>query len=124
MVIPGGKYLYINHLPKINKINLVREDSHNKETLQEIKKILDGRKLDFLFIDGDHTYTGVKRDFELYKQLVRKGGIIAFHDIAPHSLETKCEVNKFWNEIKNNYEYQEFVEDWKQNWAGIGLIKV
>lgn len=106
------------------KIYLLREDSHNIKTLDKTKDILGNKKLDFLFIDGDHTYDGVKRDFELYKSLVRKGGIIAFHDIAPHPPKTKCEVSKFWNEIKINYKYKEFVEDWKQNWAGIGLIRI
>jgi len=38
---------------------------------------------DFLFIDGDHTYEGVEGDFEMYSPLVRRGGIIAFHDIVP-----------------------------------------
>jgi len=49
---------------------------------------LNGEPLDFLFIDGDHTYEGVKRDFEMYSPLVRNGGIIAFHDIVKHPPET------------------------------------
>lgn len=131
--LPGGRFgggyprfkipLYKSFAKNKQIINLIRQDSHNIKTLQKIKDILGDRKIDFLFIDGDHTYEGVKRDFELYSQLVRKGGIIAFHDIAPHPPETKCEVSKFWNEIKKKYEYREFVEDWEQNWAGIGLIK-
>ena len=34
----------------------------------------------FLFIDGDHRYEGVKKDFELYSPKVKVDGIIAFHD--------------------------------------------
>jgi hypothetical protein len=30
--------------------------------------------VDFLFIDGDHTYEGVKKDFEMYSPLVRREG--------------------------------------------------
>jgi hypothetical protein len=37
-------------------------------------------KIDFLFIDADHSYEGVKLDFELYSKLVKKTGIIALHD--------------------------------------------
>jgi hypothetical protein len=33
-----------------------------------------------LFIDGDHRYEGVRRDFEMYSPLVGAGGLIAFHD--------------------------------------------
>jgi len=80
------------------------------------------RKLDFLFIDGDHTYEGVKRDFKMYSSLVKKGGIIAFHDIVEHDPNSKCKVNRFWNEVKNDYESLEIVEDKKQKWAGIGVI--
>jgi len=54
----------------------------------------------------------------MYSPLVRKGGIIAFHDIVRHPPETGCEVSMFWNEIKYSYKYLEIVKDWKQNWAG------
>jgi cephalosporin hydroxylase len=107
------------------RIYLIRKDSHDPETLEELKRILGGEKIDFLFIDGDHRYEGVRRDFEMYGPLVRKGGIIAFHDICPHPPETGCEVHIFWNEIKYNYgKYIEIVEDWRQNWAGIGVLYV
>ena len=43
--------------------------------------------VDFLFIDGDHSLEGVKLDDEQYGQLVRSGGIIAFHDVTtPHTI--------------------------------------
>jgi predicted O-methyltransferase YrrM len=87
-----------------------------------VKKILNGNQLDFLFIDGDHSYEGVKKDFEMYSPLVRKGGIIAFHDIVGHSLETGCEVEKLWKEIKNGFNFKELIKDINQNWAGIGVL--
>ncbi len=37
-------------------------------------------QIDFLFIDGDHSYEGVKTDFELYSKLLSDRGIIAIHD--------------------------------------------
>lgn len=37
-------------------------------------------KIDFLHIDADHSYEGVKKDFELYSKLVKKTGIISIHD--------------------------------------------
>jgi len=78
--------------------------------------------LSFLFIDGDHTYEGVKKDFEMYSPLVKKDEIIAFHDIVPHPPEIGCEVSRFWNEIKHSYRYYEIVKDWNQGWAGIGIL--
>ena len=36
--------------------------------------------IDLLFIDGDHSYKGVKTDWELFAPLVKKFGIVVFHD--------------------------------------------
>ena len=37
--------------------------------------------LDFLYIDANHEYDAVKRDLQIYYPFVKKGGIIAGHDI-------------------------------------------
>lgn len=37
-------------------------------------------QIDFLFIDGDHSYEGVKIDFDLYSNILSDRGIIAIHD--------------------------------------------
>lgn len=36
--------------------------------------------IDFLFIDGDHKYEGVKKDWDLFSPLLKKGSLVAFHD--------------------------------------------
>lgn len=36
--------------------------------------------LDLLFIDGDHSYEGVKADWEAYGRFLRPGAIVVFHD--------------------------------------------
>jgi predicted O-methyltransferase YrrM len=41
-----------------------------------------GRRLAFLLIDADHSYAGVKADFEAWSPLVVPGGLIVFHDYA------------------------------------------
>lgn len=132
--LPGGAFgggypvwkipLYRSFSRDEQKIYLIRRDSHNPQTLEEVKRILGLEKIDLLFIDGDHTYEGVKKDFEMYSPLVRKGGIIAFHDIVPHPPETRCLVSKFWNEVKHSYSFLEIVRDWSQKWAGIGVLYV
>lgn len=37
-------------------------------------------KIDYLHIDGDHSYEGIKKDFELYSQIMSENGIITIHD--------------------------------------------
>jgi hypothetical protein len=37
-------------------------------------------KIDVLFIDGDHSYDGVKLDFDLYSTILSDKGIIMIHD--------------------------------------------
>ena len=54
--------------------------SHDTSSVEKIEKVLDGEKIDLLFIDGDHNYKSVLCDWLLYKDFVSKGGIIAFHD--------------------------------------------
>ena len=49
-------------------------------TAEAVKKELNGRKLDMLFIDGDHSEMSIVTDWLLYRDFVREGGIIGFHD--------------------------------------------
>jgi predicted O-methyltransferase YrrM len=39
------------------------------------------RQIRLLWIDGDHTYTGVKTDFEMFSPFLSPGAIVAFHDV-------------------------------------------
>jgi len=39
-----------------------------------------GDPIRLLFIDADHSYEGVRSDFELWSPLVADGGVIVFHD--------------------------------------------
>lgn len=42
--------------------------------------VLQDIKIDVLFIDGDHSYEGVKLDFDLYSKLLSPRGIVIIHD--------------------------------------------
>lgn len=105
------------------KIELIRGNSQSQETLQITKSCLNGELFDLIFIDGDHSYEGVKSDFENYSKLLNKNGIIAFHDIVPGPIENVGEVPKFWSEIKKGKSYVEFVENWDQGGYGIGVLQ-
>src|SRR5712692_2409113 len=106
------------------RIELLEADSHDPKTRGRVLDLLQGERLDFLFIDGDHSYEGVKKDFVMYAPLVKSGGMVAFHDIVHHQTYTRCEVEKFWNEVKEGNRQAELVEDWAQGWFGIGVLYV
>ena len=105
------------------RIELVRGDSHQPDLVAKVRQLLAGRQIDFLFIDGDHSYDSVKTDFEFYSPLVARDGLIAFHDIVPGSPDPRCEGPEFWREIKKTRNTLEFVADWKQGGYGIGAVK-
>lgn len=50
------------------------------DVLEQIKN--HASSLDLLFIDGDHSYEGVKADWDAYKALLREGSTVVFHDIG------------------------------------------
>lgn len=104
------------------QVFLLRADSHALETFNHVKELLRGDPLDFLFIDVDHRYEGVKSDFEMYSPLVAKGGLIGFHDIVPGPEKDVGGVPIFWQELKQDHPVREFVADWKQGGRGIGVL--
>jgi len=107
------------------EIVLLREDSHAVETRDRARELLAGRTVDFLFIDGDHSYAGVKRDFEFWSELVTPGGHLAFHDILRAPDGSECEVDRLWAELKPQYpQHFELVEDPNQAWGGIGVLQM
>lgn len=130
--LPGGSFgggypswkqpLYKSFQQKDQSLHLLRMDSHNKMTKTTVKNIINGKKFDFIFIDGDHSYNGVKKDFQMYRDLLNKNGMIAFHDIIPGPKNAVGGAYKFWEEIKIKYKSREIVEDPTQMEAGIGII--
>jgi len=51
--------------------------------------------LDFVYIDGNHSYEFVKKDIELYYPKVREGGVIGGHDFYKNFLGVLTAVIEF-----------------------------
>jgi hypothetical protein len=75
-------------------------------------------KIDYLHIDGDHSYEGVKKDFELYSTIMSENGIITIHDtdqlyhdtfvVTENSKKDFATFDgpaKFVKELQNNTEW-------------------
>jgi predicted O-methyltransferase YrrM len=107
---------------KGREVTLMRANSHAQETREQVAAFFDDVALDLLFIDGDHSYEGVRQDYELFSPLVRPGGLIAFHDIVDGEAGSVGGVPRFWREVRDALEEPvEFVESWTQGGFGIGV---
>ena len=107
-------------------------DSHSPATLERVRGELGGEALDVLFLDGDHSYEGVRRDFELYAPLVRPGGIVGLHDIQEdfatrHGAPTPSisgDVPGYWVELRAGRRTEELIADPEQDGYGIGVVYI
>jgi predicted O-methyltransferase YrrM len=133
--LPGGEFgaaypacripFYQAFARQGQKLYLLRKDSHKPQTIEEVCDLFGDYPVDFAFIDGDHTYDGVKADFQNYGPLVRPGGIIAFHDILPRPDLPEIQVDRFWSEVREKYDTRELIgPEGLGRKIGIGLIRV
>ena len=99
----------------------VLADSHDPYTVSIVHNFA---PFDFMFIDGDHSYEGVRADWINYRHMIRKGGIMAFHDILPDPSDQGIEVWRLWQEIAGTgkYETRELLSYEGQQVKGIGVI--
>lgn len=63
------------------RIKDLKNISHLKLTSLDASKNFDDASLDFVYLDGDHQTDAVVADIDAWKPKVRKGGILAGHDI-------------------------------------------
>lgn len=106
---------YIRHR---SGVEFVKLDSSSDEFINFIEK----KFFDLVFIDGDHSYDGVKRDAENTRSI---SNIQVFHDIV----NSACPgVVQYWNELKNNfsdvYYFHEFIDQYPSvdgTYLGIGV---
>lgn len=96
----------VNKIAKGNVIwieNLGKLASENKD----IESYL---PLDFLFIDGDHSYEGIKGDWEAWSEHIAQGGVVLLHDsINCKSPNVGSEI--FTQEVIKNDDRFRFLEE-------------
>jgi predicted O-methyltransferase YrrM len=116
------RQLYRSFGRRRQHLEVDRRDSHLTATRAAVQRFFRGQPLDVLLIDGDHSYEGVRRDFELYAPLVRTGGIVAFHDIVDGPDGAVGGVPRFWREARSSLvDPVEIVHSRDQGGYGIGV---
>lgn len=81
-------------------------DSHEPATYDWLVGVLDGRPVDLLVIDGDHSVAGVRADFAVYSPLVRDGGLVLLHDIDVVT-DARAHVHEVWPGIAGDWPTSE-----------------
>jgi predicted O-methyltransferase YrrM len=92
-----------------------------------IKAIQSFAPYDWVFIDGDHGESAVRQDVRTCQPLVRKGGLLVFHDISQAAGEEITGPRVLLEELRAaGFQIQEFIEQpgrWR--WAhGIGVVQM
>lgn len=113
--------LYESFAVDQQRVSFIPGDSHTDATRERVETELFGREVDLLFIDGDHSEEGVRTDYVLYRDLVRAGGAIAFHDIVAGDPQLVGGVPRFWQSVRTP-EAKEFIADRTQGGWGIGVL--
>ena len=94
-------------------------ESQSEKVLKKVKNI--NPFFDAIFIDGQHGYDNVKKDYENCLSLInKKRGIIGFHDILV-THKPWFGVHILWEEIKKKHKTLDILQN-PRSWGGIGVI--
>ncbi|EYD76623.1 hypothetical protein Rumeso_01581 [Rubellimicrobium mesophilum DSM 19309] len=66
----------------------------------------DDGSIDLLHIDGFHSASAVRRDYETWKRKLSRRGVILFHDVNEYRMDFG--VWRFWRELRDEFPYIEF----------------
>jgi hypothetical protein len=104
---------------KYKNLTIICGDSTSDRVVKNFTKFA---PFDLAFIDGNHAYDFVKKDFENTKNLMSDKGLICFHDIMAPSAP---DVGRFYNKLKKDkkYLFKDFYCDWTPMKTGIGVLR-
>ena len=103
---PADPTSYLFEFKNVYETYLERTGDHQNiktivSTSNDALDQLKGLKYDFVYIDGLHTYEGVKTDIINYLPLIKEGGVIGGHDYTqsmPHLVGVYDAVNEMFGQ--------------------------
>lgn len=104
-------------------VDLLMVNSHGPEAKEWAQE--HAGRVDFIFLDGDHTLQGVREDFDTFSPCLAPGGVIAFHDIDGQGKQSRGQtlgVPAFWAWLKGSGT----METWEYNAKtgyGVGVAR-
>lgn len=111
----------MSELLKNYDIKMCKGFTRDPKVQTALEVLLDGRKVDFMFIDAAHGFDDVKHDFYTYKKFLSPDGLVGFHDIyySEGLVDAGSQVNYLWDRVKARYNYDEI---YYHSSMGIGFI--
>lgn len=107
-----AKFISLDIEDKCNKTVKELLDKNTSLIIGDSNKFTPPHKLDFIFIDGEHSFEGVRADFEHYFPYLNSGADILFHDAvrSEKHIFAGFAVNYFVKTLKNNPNLK-FIKD-------------
>ena len=111
-------YKYYDNNLDVEQSRFIHGFSYEPSTIYDISKLLDGKLVDMLFIDGHHTYESILSDFLIYKNFLRKDGYLVMHDyLWPFK---DYEIKRFIDSLENEYDMKKIIHSKEQ---GIVILR-
>ena len=93
--------------------------SQSPEVIEKARRLLAGRPIDCLHIDGSHKTADVMDDWRNWTPLVRPGGMVIFHDVASRSNG----VPAAWRRCREGLAWMEIVLSGRERYrTGTGIV--
>lgn len=94
-------------------VRVIYGDSHDLAIIEKVRAL---GGFDLVLIDGDHSPSGVRVDWENYGPM---GRLVALHDIDS-AFVSDYGVTSLWQELKIHYKHEEIIGEYRG--MGIGVI--
>jgi predicted O-methyltransferase YrrM len=102
------KKIAVERLSKYPNVTIM----HN--TSLDAVKVINDRSLDFVFIDGEHSYPSVKEDIEAWTPKIKIGGIVSGHDFYKTRTGNTGVIDAV-EEYTKKYNYKLELTDWDKD---------
>ena len=94
----------------------------SEQALTRVRRWLGSEKLDVLHLDGRHTFEGVSQDWDSYRPLVRSGGVVVIHDVAPED-SANLGAEHFFRGLQRTHDTHLCRQKWQRG-LGIGVVHI
>ncbi len=105
IIMDDGKHLMHHHWARIKKdikteiVCEIIDDSHAPSVREKLKPWYN--QVDFAYVDGDHSYRGLRQDIFLMKYLIKEGGFMVLHDTS-----AVWDCKKVFDDLLRSTEFQ------------------